>query len=300
MQQSHAPGRISIMTDRSRRQALLYLALAILGLGILAAGLSDLKFEAGLPIPGSATQVLSEPVSPAGPVKNEASPLRLVQGVLGIGLVLLLFVFLVALFKKASIKRIGLSAAGLALLVLLLLLLPNITPSQPAGTPDALPTVAPPTQVYSVAPIGDPPSTLFWLVIAGLVLLAAGLGAWLLIMANRHSQKEDRLALEAEAAIQAIAAGDNIKNVIIRCYLQMEQAVKDDLGIERKEAVTPREFERHLIARGIPDAPVFQLTRLFETARYGQQVSDSQIEQDAIDCLSAIRSACQEGKGGKG
>ena len=49
------------MTGRSRQQALMYLALAILGLGILAASLSDLKLEPGLPIPGSTAQVLVEP-----------------------------------------------------------------------------------------------------------------------------------------------------------------------------------------------------------------------------------------------
>jgi hypothetical protein len=286
------------MTHRSKRQAILYLALAIIGLVILAASLSDLKLESGLPIPGAATQAVSEPAAPAVPVKDETPSLVVFQGALGIGLVLLLFVFLVALFKKASIKRIGLSAAGLALVVLLFLLLPSIKLAPPAGAPETAATAAAPTHAYSVAPIGDPPGALFWLVIAGLVLLAAGLGAWLLIMAKRLAKKEDRLALGAEAAIQAIAAGEDIKNVIIRCYLQMEQVVKDDLGIERKEAVTPREFERHLVARGIPDAPVVQLTRLFETARYGQQVSDAQIEREAVDCLSAIRAACQSGKGG--
>ena len=271
-------------------------------MALLAAGLRDLTFESGLPIPGAGPTSPS-PAASTDPTHAADHSLPfpwLLQAILAIGLILLLIIFLVTLFRKANKKRIGLSAAVLALLVLLLLWLPQLTPPQPANAIEEPFVSSPKSFVYSIAPIGEPPVWLLWLVIAGLFMAAASLGGWLLMIPRRQSRKKDRLGLEAAAAIQAIAEGRDIKNVIIRCYLQMERVIQEELGFERKEAVTPREFERYLVACGIPDAPVIQLTRLFETARYGYQVPDAQIEQEALGCLSTIHSACLKTKGGKG
>ena len=76
--------------------------------------------------------------------------------------------------------------------------------------------------------------------------------------------------------------------MIIRCYQQMSLAVQDDLGISRGEAVTAREYEERLQAEGVPADSVRQLTRLFETARYGCQPTSDAEEQSAIQCMSEI------------
>ena len=279
------------MIDRRRQLTIIYLSLAILGMVILAASLSNLVFEPGLPIPGAVDQTPNPASVNPPPVQNNTAIPWLLQGLLGIGLVLLFFVFLVVLYKKASKKRIGMAAAALAVLIGLLLLLPRVRFKQPAGAVEETTDLLPAATEFITAPIGDPPRILTWLIIAAVVIAAAGVGIWLLLMAVRQSRKEDLLALEAAAALQAIAEGENIQNVIIRCYLQMEQVMRRERGIERKEAVTPREFEQHLIKRGIPDAPVRQLTRLFESARYGEQQFEPEVQQEAVACLSAIRAA---------
>jgi hypothetical protein len=121
----------------------------------------------------------------------------------------------------------------------------------------------------------------------------SSLAAWLLIKAFRRPKVVDPLAQEAEAAVQAISAGKNLGNVIIDCYLQMENAIASSYGISRAGAITPREFESYLVKKGIPKNAVLQLTRLFEKARYGNQGLDQQDEQAAVRCLTEIRTACQ-------
>jgi 4-amino-4-deoxy-L-arabinose transferase-like glycosyltransferase len=287
-----------LITDHRRKQSIIYLALAILGIGILAAGLSDLTFESGLAIPGSAVQSSGSSTEVTRLVQNDGNLPWLFQGMLGIGLVLLFFVFLVALFKKASKKRIGLTAAGLALLAVIFFILPQVKTAQQVSTQEDPSASLPLPYIYNIAPIGDPPSALVWFIVAGLVLVALGVCIWLLRMASRESQNEDLLALQAASAIQAIEAGQDIKNVIIRCYLQMERVVQEEKGFERKDAVTPREFEQYLVTSGIPNPPVIELTRLFEQARYGNQACEPKFEQDAIHCLTSIRTACQQRKEG--
>jgi hypothetical protein len=68
----------------------------------------------------------------------------------------------------------------------------------------------------------------------------------------------------------------------------MSLALQKEQGIELAATMTARDFERLLEARGVPAAPVHQLTRLFEAARYGRWLPEPSDEQAAFDCLSAI------------
>lgn len=265
---------------------------------LLAAGLPGHPFQAGAPIPGAQ---ISAPVDPAvqtaAPVKTVVSP-GLLQGVLALAILLILIILLASLLKKSNLKRIAALAAGLGILFALFALLPQASWDRDASAPENLPTAQQPTMEYHIAPIGEPPGDLFGWVIAGLVLCAAVLIAGLLVRAYRQRQKEDPIALEAENAFQAVIEGRDISSVIIQCYLNMERAVAEEQGFERNEAVTPREFENELVKRGIPRVPVHQLTRLFEKVRYGSQALDRKGEQEAVNCLTAIRAACQRDERG--
>jgi hypothetical protein len=59
-------------------------------------------------------------------------------------------------------------------------------------------------------------------------------------------------------------------------------------GIEMEAAMTAREFERLLEARGVPRPPVHQLTQLFEAARYGRRPPGADDERRARESLTAI------------
>ena len=102
----------------------------------------------------------------------------------------------------------------------------------------------------------------------------------------------DQLRTDAEEAISGIQAGEDLRHVIIRCYADMSQIVNEQRGIQRQEAMTPREFERQLQGFGLPQAAVQRLTRLFEEVRYGNTELGKDAEQEAIHCLTSIIEAC--------
>lgn len=264
---------------------------------VLASGLPGLEFQPGLPVPGAA-----QTPPPAGPAAEPTPPANptllpwLLQAALAVGFFALLLVFVITLLKKASIKRIGLLAAGTVVLLALFALLPQLVQAPPAAPAGDGGIQSPETLAYDIAPIGDPPESLVWLVVAGLLLTVAAIGVWLLVKAFQRSKTEDPLAREADAALQAIGGGQNLNHVIIHCYLQMERVMKDEQGLGREAALTPREFEQYLAVRGIPAVPIRQLTRLFEKARYGSQAAGPQDEHLAVDSLSAIRAASLAGK----
>jgi hypothetical protein len=102
----------------------------------------------------------------------------------------------------------------------------------------------------------------------------------------------DQLKAEVEGAIDDIEAGADLRNVIIRCYADMSKILNERRGIQRQQAMTPREFELELQEIGLPHASIQRLTRLFEEVRYGNAELGRTAEQEAIHCLSAIAEAC--------
>lgn len=286
------------MINTKRRQAILYMSLAIIGMIILGVSLPDLRFQPGLPIPGAETGSTDvQTVQPGSSSSGILNPWILQIG-LALGIILLFFALMTALLKKGNIKRVGLLAAILVLLFVFFSLLPRLAPERLDTLPDNAAVPRPPSFDYLVAPIGDPPAGLLFWVAAALLLVSVVLIGWSIVHAYRRTQKEDPLAIEAEAAVQAIADGQSLGNVIIRCYLNMERVIALEHGIERGEAVTPREFETYLEGKGIPRDPILQLTTLFEKARYGNQSLNEHDEREAVNCLVAIQKACQSDQRG--
>jgi hypothetical protein len=102
-----------------------------------------------------------------------------------------------------------------------------------------------------------------------------------------------QLAGQAEAAIKALHQGQAINEVVLRCYVDMEQTLAITQGVQRRQTMTAREFEQQLIQLGLPAHPVQELTRLFETVRYGFYTPQTDDEARAINSLTAIVAACQ-------
>jgi hypothetical protein len=99
---------------------------------------------------------------------------------------------------------------------------------------------------------------------------------------------EDELLQEAEEAVNALKAGADLRNVILRCYFQMTHLLQEEQGIERDHTMTVQEFERWLENLGFPSIPLIQLTSLFEKVRYGKQEMSDHDERIAIDSLNEI------------
>jgi hypothetical protein len=120
----------------------------------------------------------------------------------------------------------------------------------------------------------------------------------------RRTRRKEELPLEkierrAQDAIDELAAGGDLREVIQRCYFRMIDALHEYRNIDRERDVTPHEFELILQRHGLPPDPVHQLTDLFERVRYGAHRPGRQDEQLAVSSLSAIVAACQRARDGE-
>jgi hypothetical protein len=275
------------MNDQVKRKALIFLVIAGILTLLIAAGLPQLRLQPGVPLPGPTGQSGVSP-TPKEPVVT-VSVSMLFKTILAVVLTFGVLYISYLILRKVSLKQILLRFLYFAILTAIgcvaLILLGDLNFSFQPGAPQVLPT--------EVASGGPPLSAVspdlvwvVWIVLAAIFLL---LVVWLVLWALRWRRRpDDRLALEAERALQALKLNQDFKNVILQCYWQMSQALRHEQGIVLEETMTAREFEHLAEAKGIPHAPVHQLTQLFEIVRYGYRQPDPAEEQKAIECLQAI------------
>lgn len=143
----------------------------------------------------------------------------------------------------------------------------------------------------------SPPEVMVWIagVVVALVIVALGVLIFIIYWYSRKRNNEfvDRIATEMQSALDELQAGGDLRNVVIRCYSEMIQALKEQRGIQKNSSLTPREFEDALKKNGLPLAPVHELTRLFELVRYGHKPISKREELMAIDNLTLIVEACR-------
>jgi len=167
-------------------------------------------------------------------------------------------------------------------------------PAQPAlGVP---PTPAGGTSVPMAV---FTPTTSPWVMIIASVVLAliiAGLVVLLLLRARREGSLQTtplmRLADQAQAALDTVQAGGDLKNAVLRCYFEMSRILVEQRSLKRDRSMTPHEFELLLVSNGMPGESVQMLTRLFEEVRYGTKVPGQREEWMAVTSLTAIVEAC--------
>lgn len=173
---------------------------------------------------------------------------------------------------------------------------------EPFATPtgeEELPPEPPPI-AFELDPEPPPPRPAWVSWLSGLILAVAALGLtaaavrfiWRRTTLNEAALAE--LAAEAQTALDSLHSGELLRDVIIRCYVEMTRTLSDIREIQRAEAMTPREFEQRLIDLGLPAGPVTRLTRLFEAARYGLYNASTEDRATAVASLEAIIVACQE------
>jgi hypothetical protein len=145
--------------------------------------------------------------------------------------------------------------------------------------------------------IAEPPRWIAWpatLALAALIAVGFVGAAWYVWRRSHRAERPlEKLAREAQEALVALQAGAELKDTVMRCYLEMSRIVRRHRGIRRAEAMTPREFAAYLAKAGLPEEHVQQLTRLFEAVRYGTRTPSEQEARQAIDCLAAIVEACR-------
>lgn len=285
------------MTEKSRLTGVLFLIGAIAALVMLAAGLSNLRLDSGSSFPDGLDPGAQTAVGRALPVVK-AYTFPMLEGILAL-IFIILGVYLAArIILFVDTRTLLYLAAGMAVVLAILYLMRNITLNQPSGLPDGIRELAvPPVDGYSVAPLGPPPQMLIWLVVVALVV---GIGAAVITIDKRRSGRrriEDEFLREAGNAVSALTAGENFRNVILRCYMQMARALEEEQGLKRETTMTARELEDWLAELGFPPDPVCRLTGLFERVRYGAGLAGENDEEIANDSLNQIIEYCRSQKG---
>lgn len=151
---------------------------------------------------------------------------------------------------------------------------PVLAPAE--GTPIVAPTTSEPSPAFSF---------LISFLIAGILVVSIWLTwRWL----NRRRGLKIDLADQAEQALQDLRAGADLAETVRECYYQMTDILEEEAGMQRKQGMTPREFEESLQHTGVPHRHVRRLTRLFERARYGGLDPGEGERQGAVESLREI------------
>ncbi len=280
------------MVKEGKHRSLLYLGLAALLTALVAASLSQSEFKPGVPMPVTDGQSFVVGMAELPDFTMQVNTFFFVF--FSILLFVLILVTLYRFLRGTSWKR-------LAIDFLLYTLVALVSFGALALIIAALPKAADLSQVPAslpenrIVPLGPLPPFLFWLVGAGLVIGVVLLGGSFILARNRPL-KINSFEAEAQKARQALLDGQEVKDVIQRCYQQMCLALQQEKGIERPVFMTTGDFEQLLLAKGYPSGPIHQLTGLFEAVRYGHWQSGRHEQESAITCLEAI---IRHGAGGK-
>lgn len=277
----------------AKRRALILLIAALVAAILLAASLSNLELTAGQPFPGAGNASSNE-VEAARPTAVAASDaLPLVQGVLAAILLVLLILLLIRLVSMTTLRRVAGLGTALILTLILLISLPRFPGGKPISLPSESVKPGVPLTPVPTSPLGDPPEQLVWVVAVAVLLGAAVAVLTALRRHPRGASVSEQLQQAAERAVQAIDAGAEATNVVVRCYLEMLRIIQLERGVERTRNMTAREFEDFLEGRGLPSLPLMRLRSVFEDVRYGNRLITRDEEQLALDSLGDIAAFCR-------
>jgi hypothetical protein len=270
---------------------------------LLAISLPNLQLLPGRPF--SLGEISLGPMPQGGSEEFPGGQVALWAVRITLGLmVLLLPISLIALVVSPEVRRrfLGDLAVLMGFFVIARLLvgaMQNPPRKELLDTPltkDPAPELATPMPIDVYSPLNTPD----WVITAisvVIALLLCGIVVAVVWSVWRRRQERpsalEQLAEEAQGAINAIQAGEELRETVLRCYRDMSRVLREERGLQRSATMTAREFEYALEKAGIPAEPVGRLTQLFEQVRYGHERLGAQEEQQAVTSLSAIVAACK-------
>jgi hypothetical protein len=290
------------VTHQKKTIALIFFGITLIGLIVLAAGISRLEFQPGerFSLPKSEPGEIGE----TGRTEWVDNVLLIVRATLGLSLLVMPFYIVYLIIFRQARRDLVLLLSQITIMAALLLLLMGVSTTGQfeeeleaeigGGFGEELLPAAPLAEFTA-----DPPN---WVVaIVGIILALVITGIVATFLLSRKAKPDapgsiSRLAEEAEEAIQDLYAGKDLRQTIIRCYRDMSLVLSREQAITRSSGMTTHEFELILKEKGLPDQPVHELTSLFEDVRYGN-VSPGEVEETrAIASLSAIITAIRREK----
>ncbi len=290
-------------SQRHKRRALILVIGTLALLFVLASGITGMAllpgewFTVNIPSPG-------RPVG--GSIGGGEAIMLFVRVVLALALLLLPINLVLVIVSREGRRRLLINLVSIIALWLWLIALSRIMGNlseellDSEGQSGAAANGTPPlTPLPDFVP--NPPDWTVLVVTLAISLLIVGLAAVVVWMIWRRRARQDdslaRLGKQAQAALDELQAGGDVKSVVIRCYRDMTRVLQQERGIQREIAMTPSEFERALRGKGLPHEAVGQLTRVFEDVRYGGQPAGEREERLAMDSLAAIVAACAQARG---
>ena len=280
------------MTNKQRLKLLAYLSLGLVALIVLAAGMPNLELQTG--------GVLMEEFSPTTIFLEEeettGEPVFVNPFNLGslVALATLAFIAFYSAYRWPEVRAV-LLVLGLFTGMILGMLYLYHTFAEPPGPPEEQVERPPAVEEERIAQelLDNPPDWLdpITVVVTIVVLVVGAVVARFLWRRPWDRPKKGTLEVitaEAEAALDELRAGAEVRDVIVRCYLEMNQGLRQRLGLVRDEGMTPREFEAELMRAGLPAHAVQRLTRLFESVRYGKRTGTEADREEAVASLEAI------------
>jgi len=210
------------------------------------------------------------------------------------------FGIILYLVSPGARKRLLRDLIALLIVLMPLYLLWRAEPGTFEGLGDFQPVPAPAEELPPAPEVPYTPEPRQWLVLVATVLaalLVTGIAiavGWMIWRRRQHPPTSlDRLAEQAEEAINAIEAGADLKDTVSRCYVEMLEVLREERGLQRPRAMTPREFEARLEEAGVPTTQVRRLTGLFEQVRYGNKRLGKEEERQAVVALTSIVRFCR-------
>jgi hypothetical protein len=162
--------------------------------------------------------------------------------------------------------------------------------AQAAGETVPAPTFVPPQVSPTFSYLISFGFALLWLAILWVLYRS-----WKKYQARRNSERPlDEIARIARSSLNDLSSGRDSSDVIINCYLRMNDVVSNKRQLQRAIAMTPHEFALRLEKAGLPGDAVRRLTRLFEGVRYGDRKSGPKDVNEAVSCLKTILHYCGE------
>lgn len=285
------------MTQKTKSTVLLFFVIALGALFLLASSLSNLELQPGTAFPGGAGSESAVAEAGAAPQLGSYS-IPLLRGLFALAFLILMIYVPTRMILLVDRKVIVRLVLVMIVILVVVAILPRVTLTPTGYSINEFTEINPPPVFnYPVMPLGQPPQTLIWLVLVGIGLGAGFLLFKLVERSPATDSLEAEMLQEAEEAVQALNAGSNLRNVIVRCYLQMALILQEKQSVQRSASMTVREFEDQLDALGFPGGAVHQLTHVFEKVRYGNQPAAPQDEAIALDSLNEIIRFCRQAGG---
>ncbi|HSB00373.1 MAG TPA: DUF4129 domain-containing protein, partial [Anaerolineales bacterium] len=284
-----------------RRLVLLLAALALGALTVLAVSLNGVPFHEAQHFVRPEPEVIQPPDTSLPPIQIE---IPLWKQLVTLGLLLLLVALVMLLLSPQMRKRMFLLLIrGLFTVWAVYFLIKKYGDQLFGFNLSGNKGPQPGNDLSSPMPVFEPPQAAstfsyaisFVFALLLLALLWALYRSWQRYIALTSPGKSlDDIARIARSSLDDLSSGRNSSDVIINCYLRMNDVVSSKRKLNREIAMTPREFALRLEEAGLPGEAVTQLTRLFEGVRYGDRKSAPRDVNEAVNCLKTILHYCGE------